>query len=118
MNAPYYNGAPEDRHDPDRGGGGIAYICTVCDWHGRGGVAADWHHGETWHPVRGKSWPKDWPNAIFSCCKNGHCHYCARPNGDEAVTVDDKTYCCRDCRNADAAHVYMVKQRNARREIA
>ena len=47
------------------------------------------------------------------------CDYCGNPLGPESVTVAGKgKWCSRDCRNADAAHVYMVKQRKARREIA
>lgn len=60
---------PEDRyaHGPE------PYRCTVCDWHGRGGLEAYDHHRETTHPVRASRWPAGWPNAQFTCCAEQQC---------------------------------------------
>jgi hypothetical protein len=69
MNARYYNGEPEAQHDPNADEPGIPYVCTVCNWKARGGVAALEHHVLTLHQVRGANWPKDWPDAQFTCCQ-------------------------------------------------
>jgi hypothetical protein len=65
MNAKHYNGEPEAQHDPNDGTV-QPYVCTCCGWTGRGGVAAAEHHINTGHGVRGRRWPKTWPNAVFS----------------------------------------------------
>lgn len=66
MDADQWNGEPGPEHDPNDGGGGVPYICTVCAWTGRGGVSAAEHHVNTGHAVRGRRWPASWPNAIFT----------------------------------------------------
>jgi hypothetical protein len=70
MNARYYNGEPEERHNP--GGTPLRYHCTDCTWTGRGASALD-HHRETGHTVA-------LPNgatARFSCCAE-HSHHLRR----------------------------------------
>lgn len=67
MNAPWWNGEPDQHHgNPHSGGAGVPYICTVCDWQARGGIAALEHHVSTGHEVRGRHWPESWPDAQFS----------------------------------------------------
>jgi hypothetical protein len=65
MDAKAWNGEPDAEHDPNTGGAGIPYICTECPWTGRGVTALE-HHVNTGHAVRGRRWPKTWPNAIFA----------------------------------------------------
>lgn len=52
-----------------------AYVCTVkgCQWDGGKGARAYDHHKATGHAVRGVSWPDDWPDAQFSCCRTRTC---------------------------------------------
>lgn len=67
MDAPHWNGEPDEQHgNPHAGGSGIPYICTQCSWTGRGGVSAAEHHVNTGHDVRGRRWPASWPNAVFT----------------------------------------------------
>jgi len=51
--------------DPAEGGHGQPYVCRECAWRDRGGMLAFAHHRATGHAVRGKSWPDDWPDAVF-----------------------------------------------------
>ncbi len=54
---------------PSTGGHAHPYICTGCDWTGRGEAALR-HYRDTGHAIRGKHWPAGWPNAQFSAPPN------------------------------------------------
>jgi hypothetical protein len=69
--ARYYNGEPEAEHDPNAGAG-APYVCTQCQWVGRGGAKAAEHHVNTGHAVRGRRWPQSWPNAVFAGTERRH----------------------------------------------
>lgn len=55
----------EQAPDPNEHTHAHPYVCTSCDWTGRG-AAAYQHWRETRHAVRGKHWPAAWGFAIFS----------------------------------------------------
>jgi hypothetical protein len=66
VDAKYYNGEPEERHNPNGGAkGAVTYVCVDCKWTGIGGVSAIEHHVLSGHAVRGRRWPTSWPNAQF-----------------------------------------------------
>ena len=56
--------------DPDAGGRAHPYRCTRCDWTGRGAESLK-HYRATGHAIRGRDWPKTWPDAEFSFQKRG-----------------------------------------------
>lgn len=57
----------DDREAPDPNAGPAPqpYVCTECDWTGRGHKAYQ-HWRETRHSIRGKHWPPAWGVAVFS----------------------------------------------------
>ena len=46
------------RHDTQ----GHTYICMTCQWHGKACQAAEHHHENPAHRIRGKNWPETWPD--------------------------------------------------------
>lgn len=57
---------PEGEADPRETGPGHVYICNDCTWRDRGGALAQSHHAATGHSVRGRDWPAEMPDAVFS----------------------------------------------------
>jgi hypothetical protein len=50
---------------PNPGGHAQPYVCTGCDWTGRGETALR-HYRATGHAIRGKHWPAGWPDCQWS----------------------------------------------------
>ena len=48
-----------------RDSSGHTYVCVTpgCLWHGKACQAAEHHHENPAHRIRGKNWPDTWPDA-------------------------------------------------------
>jgi hypothetical protein len=54
-----------DTRDDHNAGAPQPYVCTGCDWTGRGETALR-HYREMGHAIRGKHWPAGWPDCQWS----------------------------------------------------